>query len=579
MNFHLRTRLRELLAREKIDPILQRLERVVRVAAAAGIGDEIYSAKFRALGSIVRRHGLNVRVLHTVQALLHPDRLALCDERRRVTYQEADREINRLAHALANCGVGPGSSVALATENRVEYVLTWFALFRLGARAVHASYRMTPSELEYLVRHSGAVVLLVSKESVAAARSVRDAIASKPTLVVCDGEVDRTRNERSYEEFVRRGADAMPKRPTRGGGGSVVYTSGTTGKPKGAVRDFAAFGPEELVRVMERLPFRFGEKHLVVAPLYHSAPQVFTLITTALGGTVHLLAHFDPQATLLALEEHDISSIFLVPTMLRRLLELPSERLDRARLSSVRAVVVGSAEFPPPLREAAIKRFGATAVFDFYGATELGWVTLIRGDEMRSFMASVGRPLAGQQIRILDREGLELPVGEVGLVYVENAQTMQGYLHDAEASRATRRDGWVTVEDLGSVNRAGYLFLAGRARDMVKSGGVNVYPAEIEAVLHRDPAIADVAVIGVPDPEWGERLVGIVVLRKPLGESAFDAAAVEQRAREHLSSLKVPRRWEIVDELPRNPTGKVLKNELRARFAPTVSLSSESRGA
>jgi acyl-CoA synthetase (AMP-forming)/AMP-acid ligase II len=562
----LRTFVGEHLDRERIDPVGRRALRLLRVGHATRLRDQLTGARPLDLVRLLLRHGMNVRVIHALGAQLHPNRPALIDERRSVTYAEANREINRLGSALRDrFGVSVGSSVALSTENRAEYLLTWFALLRLGARAVHASYRLTAPELEYQLRHSGARVLLVSESSLAVARRVRDALPAPGIhLVVCGATPDPARGEVSYEELVA-GGDEQPLPPPRhgSGGGSVVYTSGTTGKPKGAVRDFVSFGPRELVRLLERLPLRFGEQHVAAAPLYHSAPQVFALLTAALGGTLRLLPHFDAEATLRALSEQAATSVFLVPTMLRRVLELPPETLGRWPMPSLRAVVVGSAEFAPPLREAAIARFGAGAVFDFYGATELGWVTLIRGDEMLQRPGSVGRPLAGQRIRIHAPDGRALPVGEVGLIHVRNDQTMRGYLDDNAASTEARREAGVTVEDLGRVDRDGYLYLAGRARDMVKSGGVNVYPVEIEDVLARDPAIREVAVIGVPDAEWGERLVGVVVPRS----LPFDADAVEQRARESLSSLKVPRRWEVLDELPRNATGKVLKTELRARFS------------
>ncbi|HVY46134.1 MAG TPA: AMP-binding protein, partial [Minicystis sp.] len=322
------------------------------------------------------------------------------------------------------------------------------------------------------------------------------------------------------------------------------------------------FGVLEGSRLLDRLPVRIGDRHLVVAPLYHSGAQAFTLVHAALGGTIFLHEHFDAEATLAELSRSRVQSIFLVPTMIRRIVELRGELRARHATPELRALVSGAAEFPDALRRAAIDVFGARVVHDFYGATELGWVTLVDGVDMLARPGTVGRPLAGQAIAILDREGRALPPGETGLVYVRNEQTMSGYLADARATEETRRGPWVTVEDLGRVDGDGYLYISGRERDMVKSGGVNLYPVEIEEVLARHPAVREVAVIGLPDPEWGERLAAVVVPR-----GAFDPADVERFARAELASVKVPKEWHVVEELPRNATGKTLKRELRARYA------------
>jgi acyl-CoA synthetase (AMP-forming)/AMP-acid ligase II len=250
-------------------------------------------------------------------------------------------------------------------------------------------------------------------------------------------------------------------------------------------------------------------------------------------------------------------------------LDLPEEAHRQNPTPELRALISGAAPFPQNLRERAIERFGARVVFDFYGATELGWVTLINGEEMLERPGSVGRPLAGQEVRILDDEMDEVPRGEVGKIWIRNQHAMSGYLRDRRASEEIRQGDWVTVDDLGYLDDDDYLYLAGRARDMVISGGVNIYPVEIENVLLRHPAVDDAAVIGVADEEWGEMLVAVVVpaaAGEEVARGDIDAEALEEHAREHLAGYKVPRRWEIVDEIPRNPTGKILKNQLEDRF-------------
>jgi fatty-acyl-CoA synthase len=546
------------------DPWPLRALRLVRVARSTDIARHLQTAKLRGTPSIVLRHGLNAAMLHEIHACTHPDRVAVLDEQRSLTYAQMNREINRLGSALrSRLGLAHGDSVVLALENRAEYLVGWFAAMRIGARVLHAGGHATGEELADFARGGRARVVLASAATIEAVRQARATLADPELDVIVCGRGTAAPAELTYDEVLAQGQDAFPAAFGRARGESVVFTSGTTGRPKGAVRDFASFGPRELARVLERLPFAFGDRHLVVGPLHHSAPQVFTLLHTALAGTIELAPRFDAEAALRTLSTHRIHSVFVVPTMLQRMLDLPESVQRQTPTPDLRAIVVGSSEFPEELRRAAIARFGARVVFDFYGATELGWLTLIRGDEMLAHPGSVGRALAGQQIRILGEGGAVLPPRATGIIGVRNAQTMLGYARDPGATSETRRGPWWTVQDMGWLDEDGYLYLSGRAFDMVKTGGVNVYPAEIERVIGQDPAVREISVIGVRDRQWGERLVGVVV---PRGES-FDSAAVTARARMRLSPAKVPREWHVVEALPRNENGKVLKAELRARFA------------
>jgi fatty-acyl-CoA synthase len=542
----------------RADPLPRRAARLVQVVRTTGVWRAVSWPNASRLAAVVLRRGLGVAMLHELHACATPERLALVDERRSLDYRQVDAEINALAHSLRRrCGLGPDRALALATENRSEYLIAWFAAMRLGARVLHAGAHLTRDELLHQLRRGRAGVVLASPATLAAARAARNELPLE--LAVCEPATAGP-GELAWGELTAAPAP-FPRRPRRGAE-SVVFTSGTTGAPKGAMRDFGVFGPTELARVLERLPFAYGDRHLVVGPLHHSAPQVFAILHTALGGTLRLLPHFDAPTVARVLSQERMHSVFLVPTMLRRLLDLPAQTLDALPTPQLRAIMVGSSEFPAELRREAIDRFGAHQVFDFYGATELGWVTLIRGDEMLAHPGSVGRPLAGQEVRVVDGAGQRVPPGTVGLITVRNRQTMLGYAGEAPARGAGA--GWCGVEDTGWLDAQGYLHLAGRARDMVKSGGVNVYPAEVEQVLQGDPEIREVAVIGLPDREWGERVVAVVVPRA----LPFDADAARLRARRRLSPAKVPREWHAVEALPRNANGKVLKHELRERFAP-----------
>lgn len=541
------------------------LWRVARVLRRAGVLGSVRPGRLPAMARLAVKAGLSARSVVAQSAEAHPEREAFVDAERRLTYAAAATEIDALAAGLAaRYRIGQRTPVLLMMENSATYLVVWIALLRLGARAVHASWRSTPGELEHLVSDSGARVIVASERALSAAYAM--AARAEPTpAVVRAGNVEETAPEiaDTVEELVRRGRGAaLPWGGREAAAESVVYTSGTTGKPKGAVRDLAAAGIVELARILERLPMRAGDRHLVVAPLYHSAAQALTMMQLGLGGTIVVRPRFEAADAVTAIADEAIDSCFMVPTMIRGLVDHLEAHPSAERLRTLRYVLSGAARFDDALRRRAVAALRPTTLFDFYGATEMGWVTLIDGGEMLARPGSVGRPLGGQQIRVVDEAGAPLPCEATGVVQVRNRQAMVGYLNHAGADGA----GWQTVEDLGRLDADGYLYLQGRARDMVISGGVNLYPAEIELALGDHPDVVEIAVVGLPDEQWGERLAAAVVWSD---EAEFDPDALEAYARERLSGPKIPRSWHRVDALPRNPTGKILKRQLRDDLSPT----------
>lgn len=553
---------RALYERLAADPPHRLLLRAARVARRSGLLRGTGHAPL-ALARVVLEQGLSLRSVHAIHAASSPGRPALVDGHRTLDYASLHAEIDAVAHVLHQQGARRGQPVGLLLENRSEYVASWMALVRLGVPTAHLGTSTTAAELQPLLRRSGIELLVASDATWPVVEQLRALDPGAAPRVVHVGHAPPPATVGYHAGVASNRGHGPPPAPREREAASVVFTSGTTGQPKGAVRDFASLGAMELMRVLDRLPLRAGDRHLVVAPLYHSGAQAFTVLHASLGATVTLMDRFDAAAVLDRLSLDRIHSVFLVPTMLRRILDLPAEHHARRPTPALRAIVSGAAPFPEALRRRAIERFGADVIYDFYGATELGWVTLASGHDMLERPGTLGRPLAGQEIRVVDDRGRSLPPGEVGEVQTRSAQHMRGYLGDPAATEEIRRGGWVTVEDLGVLDDAGHLYLTGRARDMVISGGVNVYPVEVESALSRCPGVSDVAVLGVPDPEWGERLVAVVV-----PDEGFDVAVADAWAREHLAHAKVPRRWELVDVLPRNPTGKVLKRELEQRFGP-----------
>jgi fatty-acyl-CoA synthase len=339
----------------------------------------------------------------------------------------------------------------------------------------------------------------------------------------------------------------------------IVYTSGTTGKSKGAHRSIRASGLESIADLVLQIGLRGDDRHLVVCPLYHSMAPAFVAILMSLGATTILMNHFEPAGCLDIIARERATCAVMVPTMMSRILDLPPDQLAAADASSLRWVMSGAAPLPTETARRFMARFGPV-LWNFYGSTETGMVTLAGPADHLAHPGTIGRALTGNQIRLLDDAGREVPPGAVGELYARNSMLITGYHRNAEATGAALRDGMFSVGDLARRDAAGYYYLESRKHDMVISGGVNIYPREIEDYLATHPAILEAAVIGVPDPEWGETVHAFVVARA--GRALTERDVIEF-CRAGLADYKRPRRVAFLPELPRNPTGKVLKRELR----------------
>jgi fatty-acyl-CoA synthase len=439
-------------------------------------------------------------------------------------------------------------------HNREEFFEVQGAMARLGGAAVSVSWRSTAEELGYLLAHSGARGIFYEAElhpTVTGARSLAQKLPEEG-LFPLGAEVP---GRPTYEELLA----SVPDADLDGAEATVViYTSGTTGRPKGAVRKFGAGQSLGFAAFLDRVPFQHGDRHLCVCPLYHSTGFAFAGMALMLGGTLVLERDFHPERFLAAIEREKVTTTAVVPTMLHRLLALDPEASRRYRTDSLRALVCGGAQLPGPLGVRALERFGPV-LYNFYGSTETGIVTCASPDDLRASPGTIGRPLHGVSVRLLDEAGREVPKHTVGELYARSSMLVEGYHDDAKATQASLRDGYFSVGDLGREDADGRYHIVGRRRDMVISGGVNVYPAEVERALDEHPGVAQSAVVGVPDPEWGEKVRAFVVLRP---DALVDALALRSWCRERLSGPKVPREWVFLDSLPSNPTGKILKREL-----------------
>jgi fatty-acyl-CoA synthase len=500
-----------------------------------------------------------VSAILRIRAANEGDQTAFVFEGHRRTFRDVDRRVDLLATGLRRRGVRPRDSVALVLHNRPEFFELEGAMARLGASAVSVSWRSTPAELAYLFRHSGARAVFFEHElapHVEAALAECSAL-TRERLFPVGGFVP------GFTEY----ESVLALRPDRdldsNEGAVVIYTSGTTGKPKGAVRDFGIGQALGFVAFMERVPMKRGDVHLCVCPLYHSTGLGFAGMALMVGGTVVIERDFNPERFLKLVERERVTTTALVPTMLHRLMGLDPATLASAQTGTLRTIYCGGAQLPGPLAERALDQFGPV-LYNFYGATETGLVTVATPEDLRALPGTIGKALHGVSIRLLDEQGAEVARGEPGELYAKNNMLVTGYHADEEATRSSMRDGYFSVGDLATVDDAGRYMIVGRRRDMVISGGVNIYPAEIEEVIARHPDVSQAAVVGVPDEEWGERLRAFVVLRpSATGHAPTDAASLRAWCRERLSGPKVPREWAFLEALPSNPTGKILKRELR----------------
>lgn len=505
-----------------------------------------------------------------VHAASHPDRPAIVMGRTgaRTTYRELDQRAVALARFLAERGLRQGDTIAIMAENHPRYMEVYWAAMRSGLYLTAISRYLSPEEATYLVNDSGARVLITTKAMARCALAMLDHIPGCTTRLMMDGAEP---GFESYDDAVA-GQSVLPldHQPR---GEVLLYSSGTTGRPKGIQRPLSGkeIGDPSFVGIgaLERGLLGMDEEsvYLCPAPLYHAAALGWSAGVHEIGGTLVVMEKFDAEEFLELVAREQVTHTQVVPTMLVRLLKLPESSRTAHDLSSLRGVVHAAAPCPVEVKRAVIDWLGPIVV-EYYAGTEGNGLTFISSEDWLAHPGSVGRPVIGVP-HICDEDGAELEVGDRGLVYFERETAPFEYRGDAEktaSSRHPRHPAWTTLGDIGYLDRDGYLYLTDRRAFTIISGGVNIYPAEIESCLVMHPAVADVAVFGLPDAEMGEYVVAVVQPATGTTGSPELAEALRSYARQHLAGLKVPRRVEFRSELPRLPTGKLVKGELRAQY-------------
>ncbi len=503
-----------------------------------------------------------------IHAEATPERAAIVvdqasgDHPRTLTFSELDATVNRAAHALRAFGIRPGERLVWCGPNSVEVLVTIHAARKGGLIAVPLSYRFNADEMQYVIDNSDATLVVVDAEQAPLVAQVRRRLPKVRAVVVFGGDVPE--GCESWDAAIAGQFDDEPATDDDAStaGAQMLYTSGTTGKPKGALR--TTTDPAIVFALLGELGLLPGaDVHLTTGPLYHSGPLAFASLSHTLGNPIVLLRRFDARAWLELVKEHRVTNTFSAPTQLKRIVSLPADDLASADLSSMRCLIANAAPVPYALKQEVIEKLGDGFLYEVYGSTELGIVTVLKPEDQLRKPGSCGKTYGGVEVRLVKEDGTEAAPGEPGELFIRTGLAMDGYHRTSEQLDELEDGGWKSVGDVAYADEEGYLFICDRKKDMIISGGVNIYPAEIESVLHAHPQVLDAAVFGIPDDEWGER-VHAIVQPKP-GES-IDLDELRAFVEDRVGGYKRPRSYELRDELPRTDAGKLLKRVLRDEF-------------
>ncbi|MGI9594792.1 MAG: AMP-binding protein [Acidimicrobiales bacterium] len=505
-----------------------------------------------------------------------PDKLALADDAGTVTFAQLDERVNRLISALRGAGLGEGDTIAIVSGNRNEWFELALACANAGITHVPVNWHLVAPEIAYILADSGAKAVMAGHRFVdEVARALDDERCAGVDLSLVAGQ-PATGRFQSFDDFRAGGSPSEPD--DQSFGGPMFYTSGTTGNPKGVRSTLSAMEPGTTPEVWHLIGAGFSQMMEVpgvtalCGPVYHSAQWAFSFLPMMAGSATVMQHRYDSAGLLELIDTHNATNVHLVPTQMKRLVDLPDETRAAYDGSSMKLVLHGAAPCPPVVKRALIEWWGPI-ITEYYGSTEGSIITMINSEQWLDKGGSVGPPLPNMEITVIGDDGRPAEPGRQGTLYFRNAMGMDFEYHNApeKTAEAHLEPGLFTTGDVGHVDEDGYLWLSDRKIDMIISGGVNIYPAEIEQVLGGHPLVADVAVIGVPNEEYGEEVKAVVVL----GESASGDGGVDREAatatlagycREQLAGYKCPRSYDLADALPRTGTGKVQKRKLRQPY-------------
>ncbi len=495
-----------------------------------------------------------------------PERVVVTQAESGATYRagEIARNARQMAQWLAAQGLQAGDTVAVLLENRREILELVLAAREAGLYAAVISTHLTPAEVHYIAQDSGAQMLLVSRKTWPNAQMAAEQLGL-PAYAVDDD----TPGTHDLQAALQANAAAPVDLSGRPLGRDLLYSSGTTGRPKGIKKPLidASIRQQvdpEVASWKRHMRFDQDTVYLSPAPLYHAAPLRYTLRTLDVGGSAIIMGRFDPEQALALIDRHQVTHSQWVPTMLGRLLKLPDAVKRQYQLGSHRVAIHAAAPCPVPVKQGMLDWWG-DILLEYYAGSEGCGTTLIDSAQWRDKPGSVGKAISGQ-LHIVDDHGAELPVGEVGRVYFSGGGAFRYLNDDAKTQEAINERGWATYGDIGYVDADGFLYLSDRRADLILSGGVNIYPQEIENALAQHEAVDEVAVVGVPHEDFGEQAMAVVVLKAGADATEATARAIAAQAAAQLSKVKWPQRLVFEGQLPRLETGKLLRRVLKERF-------------
>lgn len=494
----------------------------------------------------------------------YPAKEAIVFRDYRLTYRALEDRANRVANMLSGLGLGKGDRCAILLYNRAEWAELYFGLAKAGIIAVPVNFRFTPAEVKYVIADSGAKALIYEEGFESRVRELRSEETSVADFV-CMAATPLKPSP--YEELLSGAPATTPTvEVAETDPFFIAYTSGTTGFPKGALVPHRNLLENHIVAAKMYGNLEHRDRFLLIMPVFHSNSTWFLQVMVMLGGTavIHHSGGFDAEEVIRLIAQERVTMISLVPTMLSMILNLPGATRERHDVSSLNRLLVSSAPLMTRIKEEALKYFKGAKLFEGYGSTETGSVTVLGPEDQLRKVRSVGIAAPGKEIRVLDEDGHDVPRGEIGEIYVRGfGMLLQEYWHNPQGSSEAFRGSWCTVGDMGRMDEEGYLYLEDRKKEMIISGGENVYPTEVENVLVRHPGVLEAAVVGIPDEHWGEKVHAALVTRDGAHVSVEE---ILEFCMDKLAGYKRPKSIAVVPELPKSPTGKILRRKVREPF-------------